>query len=281
MKKYHKILLDAYKNNYAIPQFNINNLEWTKYILEVCEEEKSPVFLGVSLGAAKYMGGFNVVRKMVDGLISDLNIKIPVILHLDHANNVESCMKAYNAGFDSIMIDASHLPLEENINITNKVRKYCKKALIEAETGKIGGSEDNISSENNYTTLNEASLFLKNCKIEMYAPALGSVHGIYKTKPNLKFNLMKEISLANKIPLVLHGGSGLSEKDLKNAIQNGVCKINFNTELQISWHEGIINFINNNKDIYDPRKIISSGESNIKKIIKKYIEVLGSKNKGE
>ena len=130
MKNYQKVLSNAFVNKYAIPHFNINNLEWAKYILEVCEEEKSPVFLGVSLGAAKYMGGFHVIRKMVDGLIMDLNIKVPVILHLDHANSVEACKEAYDAGFDSIMIDASRYSIEDNIKMTNEVINYCKNALI-------------------------------------------------------------------------------------------------------------------------------------------------------
>ncbi len=281
MKNYQKVLSNAFVNKYAIPHFNINNLEWAKYILEVCEEEKSPVFLGVSLGAAKYMGGFHVIRKMVDGLIMDLNIKVPVILHLDHANSVEACKEAYDAGFDSIMIDASRYSIEDNIKMTNEVINYCKNALIEAETGKIGGSEDNFTNEIYYTTFEEATNFLNHCAIDMYAPALGSVHGIYKSKPNINIDLMNKISSSNHIPLVLHGGSGLDDNILKESIKNGICKINFNTELQISWNKGVRSFINNNKDIYDPRKIISSGELNMKNTIRKYIEVLGSKNKGE
>ncbi len=280
MKLYSAMLLKAQNEHYAIPHFNINNLEWTKYILEECEANKSPVFLGVSLGAAKYMGGFDVIAGMVNGLIKDLNITIPVMLHLDHANNVEDCKKAYDAGFRSIMIDASRYSLEENIKMTKEVSEYCKDALIEAETGHIGGTEDNLTSEVYYTTIEDSRVFLNNTNIDMYAPALGSVHGIYKGEPKINTQRMQEISTTFNIPLVLHGGSGLPENILKECIKNGVCKINFNTELQLAWNKSVRDFINNNIAVYDPRKIISSGEESLKKQVKTYIGILGSKNKG-
>ena len=273
------ILLKAKNEKYAIPQFNINNLEWAKYILEVCEEEKSPVFLGVSSGAAKYMGGFNVVVGMVKGLIKDLNITVPVMLHLDHATTFELCKAAVDAGFDSIMYDGSKYDYEENIKVTNEVKKYLKGQLLEAEIGKIGGEEDGLASDIFFTTLNEAEDFISKTNIDMLAPALGSVHGIYKGKPNIKTDIMKEISDSTNMPLVLHGGSGIPEETLKDAVANGIVKANFNTELQLGWHEEVLKFIKENENVYDPRKVISSGEEGLKKVAREYIRILGSKGK--
>jgi len=274
-----EILLKAKKEHYAIPQFNINNLEWAKYILEVCEEEKSPVFLGVSTGAAKYMGGYKTVVNMVKGLISDLNITIPVMIHLDHSTEVEICKKAIDAGFDSIMFDGSKYPYDENIKLTNEVKKMLNGQLLEAEIGKIGGTEDEITSELYFTSLEEAEDFISKTSIDMLAPALGSVHGIYKGKPNIQTEIMGEISNKTNMPLVLHGGSGIPEETLKEAVKNGICKANFNTELQLAWHEGVLEFIKNNPDVYDPRKVISSGETKLKEVAKEYIRILGSKGK--
>jgi len=274
------VINKAKQEKYAIPQFNINNLEWTKYILEECEKEKSPVFLGVSTGAAKYMGGYNTVVNLVKGLLKDLNITIPVMIHLDHAKTYEDCIKAIDAGFDSIMIDASNLELEKNIEVTNRVKNYSTNQLIEAEIGKIGGSEDGITSNIYYTNSEEATTFTNKTNIDMLAPALGSVHGLYKGEPNINFEVMDEISISTNKPLVLHGGSGLSEEILRKAISCGIVKINFNTELQIAWHKAVKDFINTNKDVYDPRKVISSGEKAIKEVVSNYIRILGSKNKG-
>jgi len=275
------ILNKAKQEKYAIPQFNINNLEWAKYILEVCEEEKSPVFLGVSSGAAKYMGGFNVVVGMVNGLKKDLNISVPVILHLDHATTFELCKNAVDAGFDSIMFDGSKLSYEENIKITNDVKNYLNGQLLEAEIGKIGGEEDGIANEIYFTTLIEAEDFISKTSIDMLAPALGSVHGIYKGKPDIKIDIMKEIAEKTNMPLVLHGGSGIPEETLKEAVKSGICKANFNTELQIGWHEDVVKFIKENENVYDPRKVISSGEEGLKRVAREYIRILGSKGKAQ
>ena len=273
------LILTAKNEHFAIPQFNINNLEWAKYILEVCEEEKSPVFLGVSQGAAKYMGGFNTVVGMVNGLKKDLNITVPVILHLDHASTYELCTQAVDAGFDSIMFDGSKYNYEENISLTNKVKSYLNGQLFEVEIGKIGGQEDDIATEEYFTSLSEASDFINKTNIDMLAPALGSVHGIYKGEPNIKVDIMKEISDQTKMPLVLHGGSGIPEDTLKKCIENGIVKINFNTELQIEWSKNVRKFINENPSVYDPRKVISSGEEQLKNVVRRYINILESKDK--
>lgn len=274
-----EILLKAKNEKYAIPQFNINNLEWAKYILEVCEEKKSPVFLGVSSGAAKYMGGFNTIVGMVKGLIKDLNITIPVMLHLDHATTFDLCKSAADAGFDSIMYDGSKYDYEENIRITNEVKNYLGYQLLEAEIGKIGGEEDEIASELYFTSLEEVEDFISKTNIDMLAPALGSVHGIYKGEPDIKIDIMNEISSKTNMPLVLHGGSGIPEETLKKAVANGICKANFNTELQLGWHKEVVKFVENNKDVYDPRKVISSGEEGLKNVAREYIRILGSEGK--
>ena len=280
MKKNEEYLLKAYKNKYAIPQFNINNLEWTKWILEECQEQNSPVIIGVSTGAAKYMGGYKVVVALVRSLIDDLKITIPVIIHLDHAKTIEDCKSAYEAGFDSIMIDASAEEIEENIKKTNEVTAFAYDTLIEAEIGKIGGAEDSAEEKLVYTTASESQYFIGKTNIDMLAPSLGSVHGIYKGEPNINFEIMQEINESIQKPLVLHGGSGLSVSILQKGIQNGICKINFNTELQLAWNDAIRKFVTENTEVYDPRKIIEAGENALKNIVRERIEWLGSKNRG-
>ena len=274
------ILEKAKQNKYAIPQFNINNLEWAKYILEACEEEKSPVFLGVSTGAAKYMGGYNVVRKMIDGLIEDLNISIPVILHLDHGSSVDECKKAIDSDFDSIMIDVSKYDLETNIKMVQEVIDYSSGQLIEAELGTIGGTEDDIANEEHFTNVEEALKFTQNLKLDLFAPSLGSVHGLYKGKPNIQFERMEDIFNATKLPLVLHGGTGLDDDIIRKSISLGVCKININTEFQIAWSNAVREYLATNQNEYDPRKIISSGAMAIKQVAKDKINLFGSQNKG-
>lgn len=264
-----EILLEAKKNHYAVPHFNINNLEWTKYILEEMQEIGKPVILGVSEGAAKYMGGWYAVSSMVQGLLKDLNITIPVCLHVDHGSSFETCQKAIDAGFTSVMIDASRYPLEENIAITKQVVDYAhaKGVTVEAEIGHIGGTEDNVTSSATNARLDECIELVQKTKIDSLAPALGSVHGLYKGEPNLDFKTMKEISENLAIPLVLHGGTGIPDYQIQEAISCGINKININTELQIAWHDKVKAFVMNN-DIYDPRKVIGSGEAAIKAKVK-------------
>ena len=263
-----QMLLEAKEKKYAIPQFNMNNLEWTKTILEKCNEMNLPVILGVSEGAIKYMGGCNTVVGMVKGLIKDLNIQIPVCLHVDHGQSFELCKKAIDAGFTSVMIDASKYPLDENFKITKEVVDYAheKNVTVEAEVGHIGGTEDNITSNANNATL-EDCLEISKTGIDSLAPALGSVHGLYKGKPNLDFKTMKEINDNLEIPLVLHGGTGIPDNDIKKAIECGISKININTELQIAWHNDVVKFVKEFESVYDPRKVIGSGKNAMLKAI--------------
>ena len=270
-----EILLEAKKGHYAIPHFNINNLEWAKYILEEMEHLQKPVILGVSEGACKYMGGFDVIVGMVKGLIKDLNITIPVCLHVDHGTSFETCKKAIDAGFTSVMIDASKLPLEENIRVTKEVVDYAhsRGVTVEAEIGHIGGTEDNITSTSNNARLDECITLVKETNIDSLAPALGSVHGLYKGEPNLDFKTMKEISEHLEVPLVLHGGTGIPEYQIKEAISCGINKININTELQIAWHDAVSKFIAENPNAYDPRKVIGSGEKAIKEKLEEKVNL--------
>lgn len=276
---FNEMLQKAKKEHYAVPHFNINNLEWTKYILEECQELNVPVILGVSEGAAKYMGGFETIANMVKGLLNDLKITIPVCLHVDHGQSFETCKKAIDAGFTSVMIDASKKELDENIRITKEVVEYAhqKGVSVEAEVGHIGGTEDNITSEETNATLDECLAITNNTGIDALAPALGSVHGFYKGEPNLDFERMKLINETLSIPLVLHGGSGIPDDKIEKAIACGTSKINVNTELQVAWSEAVRRFLNENDKQYDPRKVIGSGEQAMKAKIREKVQLFKTK----
>ncbi len=274
MKKAYKVLLKAYQRKYAVPQFNINNLEWTKYILEACEELKSPVILGVSPKSAIYMGGYYTVRNLVDGLIKDLQISIPVILHLDHAKSYEEAEKAILARFDSVMIDVAKEEINQNILITNKTFKKAKGIMVEAEIGKI---ENNMDTDK--TDLESVLYFNKKAKFDLLAPAIGNYHGIKNIPPDIDLNLLKTIFGNIKKPLVLHGGTNLSAEVLKSSINLGVAKINFNTELQDAWAKALKTYLSLNPNEIDPRKIIGAGEIALKEVVKNKITILNSASK--
>ena len=276
---FNEMLQKAKEGHYAVPQFNINNLEWTKYILEKCNELKIPVILGVSEGATKYMGGFLVVSSMVKAMVESLKIEIPVCIHLDHGSSFESCKSAIDAGFTSVMIDGSKHELKENIEITKAVVNYAheREISVEAEVGHIGGTEDNVSSSILNATLEDCVELYKNTGIDSLAPALGSVHGFYKGEPNLDFKTMQEINNTLPIPLVLHGGTGIPEDKIKQAISCGISKININTDLQVVWSKAVREFLNTDEKVYDPRKVIGSGELAMKNQINKIVTIFGTK----
>lgn len=271
----------ARDGHYAVPHFNINNLEWTRFILEESEAMNSPLILGVSEGAKKYMGGFQTVSAMVKALIKDLNITIPVALHLDHGSSVESCKEAIDAGFTSVMFDGSKYSLEENLAMTKEVVAYAKlhDVSVEAEIGHIGGEEDGVADELAYAKVEDAVRLGLESGIDFLAPALGSVHGIYKGEPKLDFGRMKEIKEKTNLPLVLHGGSGIPDDMIRTGIDCGIAKLNINTELQIAWSKAVRTFLNENVSVYDPRKIIKAGEAAMKEIIKDKILLLGSNDR--
>lgn len=260
----------------AIPQFNINNLEWAKFILEECEIKKNPVILGVSESAIEYMGGYHVVVKMIEGLLQDLKITIPVVIHLDHGKSYEACLNAINAGFTSVMIDASNYELNKNIRITNSVVEYAHKrnVTVEGEIGFIGFA----TTEPIYTEVKNALKFVEETNVDALAPAVGSLHGLYINEPKINFERIKEIKEVTKVPIVLHGGTGIPDIILKKAIKTGISKVNINTALQVAWSKEVRTFLNENPDAYDPRKIIGSGKNSIKKVIDNYLEILNGAN---
>lgn len=266
------LLNKAKIKGYAIPQFNINNMEWAKYILEASNECQTDIILGVSESAIKYMGGVNTVVGIIKGLIKDLHITINVVLHLDHGKSFNICKECIDAGFTSVMIDASHMELDKNISLTNEVCNYAHQFNISVE-GELGAINTNIHSLN-ITNYEDITTYLKETSVDALAPALGSVHGLYKEIPNLDFDTMERVKNNFFTPLVLHGGTGISNKDIKKAIKSGITKINFNTELQIAWSTDVKKYINNNPNIYDPRTIISAGEKAIKEVVIQKIKLL-------
>ncbi len=269
------------KEGYAVGQFNINNLEFTQAILQAAEEEKSPVILGVSEGAAKYMGGFNTVVHMVKGLMEDYKTSVPVAIHLDHGSSFEKCKAAIDAGFTSVMIDASHHPFEENVEITSKVVEYAHahNVSVEAELGTVGGQEDDVVADGViYADPQECAELVKRTAIDCLAPALGSVHGPYKGEPNLGFKEMEEISQLADLPLVLHGGTGIPTHDIKRAISLGTAKINVNTENQISATKAIREYLTANEKQYDPRKYLTPARDAIKATVIGKMREFGSSN---
>jgi len=277
-----EMLKKAKSEGYAVGQFNVNNLEYAQAILQAAEEEKSPVILGVSEGAGRYMSGFKTVVKMVEGLLEDLKITVPVAIHLDHGSSFEKCKEAIDAGFTSVMIDASHHPFEENIETTSKVVEYAhsKGVSVEAELGVVGGQEDDVVADGViYADPKECEELVKRTGIDALAPALGSVHGPYKGEPNLGFKEMEEVRDATGVPLVLHGGTGIPTKDIQKAISLGTAKINVNTENQIESTKRIREILDADKEVYDPRKYLGPAREVIKATVIGKIGEFGSSGK--
>lgn len=275
------MLINAKAEGYAVGQFNINNLEFTQAILLAAQEENSPVILGVSEGAGKYMGGFISVVYMVKGLIESYNITVPVAIHLDHGSSFAKCKEAIDAGFTSVMIDASHHSFEENIKITSEVVEYAhaKGVSVEAELGTVGGEEDGVIGGIMYADPTECKQLVEATNIDCLAPALGSVHGPYKGEPNLGFKEMEEISQLADLPLVLHGGTGIPTKDIQRSISLGTAKINVNTENQISATKVIREVLANDTKVYDPRKYLAPARDAIKATVVGKMREFGSAQK--
>ncbi|MCI6716866.1 MAG: class II fructose-1,6-bisphosphate aldolase [Bacilli bacterium] len=277
------MLNKAKEGKYAVGQFNINNLEWTKTILETAQSNNSPVILGVSEGAGKYMGGFDVVVGMVKGLVKDLGITVDVAIHLDHGSSFESCKKAIDAGFTSVMIDGSHHPIDENIKMTKEVVDYAhaRGVSVEAEVGTVGGNEDGVIGGIKYADLNECVRLVKEADVDALAPALGSVHGPYQGEPVLGFVEMEAIGKATDKPLVLHGGTGIPDDKIRRAIACGTCKINVNTECQLAFNKLLREFVADEKNakVYDPRKILGPASKGIAAAVNEKINVFGTANK--
>ena len=280
-----EMLEKARAGKYAVGQFNINNLEWTKSILLTAQELNSPVILGVSEGAGKYMTGFKTVAAMVSAMIDELNITVPVALHLDHGT-YEGCYKCIKAGFSSIMFDGSHYPIEENIDKTKELVKiaHAMGLSLEAEVGSIGGEEDGVVGMGECADPNECKA-IADLGIDFLAAGIGNIHGKYPANwQGLNFEVLENVKNAvGDMPLVLHGGTGIPADMIKKAISLGVAKINVNTECQLSFAAATRKYVEEGKDLqgkgFDPRKLLAPGAEAIKATVKEKIELFGSVGK--
>ena len=280
-----EMLTKAKAGKYAVGQFNINNLEWTKAILLTAQELNSPVILGVSEGAGKYMCGYKTVVGMVNGMLEELNITVPVALHLDHGS-YEGAKACIEAGFSYIMFDGSHYPIEENVEKTKELVGICKeKGLsIEAEVGSIGGEEDGVIGAGECADPNECKM-VADLGVTMLAAGIGNIHGKYpKNWAGLSFETLAAVQeKTGTMPLVLHGGTGIPEDMIKKAISLGVSKINVNTECQLAFQEATRAYIEAGKDLegkgFDPRKLLAPGTEAIKATVKEKMELFGSVGK--
>ena len=280
-----EMLNKALEGKYAVGQFNINNLEWTKAILLTAQECNSPVILGVSEGAGKYMCGYKTVVGMVKGMIEELNITVPVALHLDHGT-FEGAKACINAGFSSIMFDGSHYPIAENIEKTTALVNTCDilGISLEAEVGSIGGEEDGVIGMGECADPNECKA-IADLGVTMLAAGIGNIHGKYPANwPGLSFETLAAVKeKVGNMPLVLHGGTGIPADMIKKAISLGVSKINVNTECQLAFQEATRKYIEDGKDLqgkgFDPRKLLAPGFEAIKATVKEKMELFGSINK--
>ncbi len=280
-----KMLKDAKAGKYAVGHFNINNLEWTKAILLTAQELNSPVILGVSEGAGKYMCGFKTVTAMVDAMVDELGITVPVALHLDHGS-YEGALKCIEAGFSSVMFDGSHYGIEENITKTKEIiaLAHSKGISVEAEVGAIGGEEDGVIGGGEVADPGECKM-IADLGVDMLAAGIGNIHGKYPANwKGLRFDVLANIQeLTGEMPLVLHGGTGIPADMIKEAISLGVSKINVNTECQLAFADATRKYIEAGKDLegkgFDPRKLLAPGFEAIKATVKEKMELFGSVNK--
>ena len=280
-----EMLQKAKAGKYAVGQFNINNLEWTKAILLTAQEMNSPVILGVSEGAGKYMAGYTTIVGMVNGMINELKITVPVALHLDHGS-YEGCLKCIEAGFSSVMFDGSHYPIDENVAKTTELVKICneKGLSLEAEVGSIGGEEDGVVGAGECADPDECKA-IADLGVTMLAAGIGNIHGKYPANwAGLSFETLAAVQeKTGEMPLVLHGGTGIPEDMIKKAISLGVAKINVNTECQLSFADATRKYIEAGKDLegkgFDPRKLLAPGFEAIKATVKEKMELFGSVNK--
>ncbi|MFQ9985005.1 MAG: class II fructose-1,6-bisphosphate aldolase [Lachnospiraceae bacterium] len=282
-----EMLQKAKAGHYAVGQFNINNLEWTKAVLLTAEELRSPVILGVSEGAGKYMTGFKTVAAMVKAMMEELHITVPVALHLDHGT-YEGCLKCVEAGFSSIMFDGSHDSIEENVKKTRELVQLCREhgMSLEAEVGSIGGEEDGVVGAGECADPKECKM-IADLGIDMLAAGIGNIHGKYPENwAGLSFETLDAIQqLTGDMPLVLHGGTGIPEDMIRKAIDLGVAKINVNTECQLSFAAATRTYIEAGKDLqgkgFDPRKLLLPGTEAIKQTVKEKMQLFGSVGKAE
>lgn len=282
-----EMLIKAKKEGYAIGHFNTNNLEWTRLILEVAEEQKSPVIIAASEGATRYIGGYKVVANLIKTLHEELKITVPVAIHLDHGS-YDGAVAAIKAGFTSVMYDGSALPFDENLKRTREIVDLAHKkgCSVEAEIGAIGGEEDGVSADGELADPNQAKLISK-VGIDFLAAGIGNIHGVYPSDwKGLNFDRLKEIEKsAGGIPIVLHGGTGIPKAQIKKAISLGVAKINVNTELQLAFAKATRKYIEDGKDKikkgFDPRKLLKPGVEAAKDVVREKMKMFGSVKKAK
>ena len=276
-----EMLKEAKENNYAVGQFNMNNFQWVQAILRAAEEENSPVIIASSDRIVDYLGGFELISSTVKKMVDELKITVPVVMHLDHGLSVESCKKAIDAGYSSVMFDGSTFPIEKNIELTKEVVEYAhvRGVSVEAEVGSVGGNEDGIIGGVKYADPHECVRLVNEANIDALAAALGSVHGPYQGEPKLGFAEMKKISELTDVPLVLHGGSGIPENQIKKSIELGHAKINVNTECNQAWANTVREILEKDKELYNPQSILVPGMDSIAEVVKEKMRLFGSSNK--
>ncbi|MBQ6448265.1 MAG: class II fructose-1,6-bisphosphate aldolase [Bacillus sp. (in: Bacteria)] len=272
------MLQRAKRGKYAVGQYNMNNFQWVQAILQAAEEEKAPVIVAASDRLVDYLGGFKTIVVGVKQLVKELNITVPVALHLDHGMSVDRCKMAIDAGFSSVMIDGSHYSIEENIMMTKEVVEYAKPkgVSVEAEVGTVGGMEDGLIGGIQYADPLECVRLVNEAGIDALAAALGSVHGPYQGEPVLGFAEMKQIADLTGVPLVLHGGSGIPDHQIKKAIELGHAKINVNTECLQAWAKAVRQVLVENPDVYDARFILTPGMEAVKETVRNKIREFGT-----
>ena len=275
-----ELMLDAQKNHYAIGAFNAENMEMVQAIIAAAEELRAPVIVQTTPGTLKYASPA-MFHAMVAAAASEATV--PVVMHLDHGRSYELAMKAFRAGYTSVMIDGSHHVFEENIEITKEVVRACHAAGIpvEAELGKVGGKEDDLDggNGNGYTVPSEAAEFVERTGVNSLAVAIGTAHGVYKGVPKLDLDRLAEIRKVVDIPLVLHGASGLSEEAVVESIKRGICKVNFATELRIAYTDGVKEFLAANPDAFDPKKYGKVAMEHVKEIVETRMKMCGCAGK--
>lgn len=279
-----EMLQQALEGKYAVGQFNLNNLEFTQAILQAAQQEQAPVILGVSEAYIPYMGGLPCIVGMVKSLIEHYGVTVPVALHLDHGTSYDLCIRAIHAGFTSVMIDVSHHSLEHNIEVTRQVTQaaHVLGVSVESELGRITGREDDLvvdEAEGMYAVAEDCVRLVRETGIDCLAPALGSVHGPYRGQPKLGFDRMAEIRTLTGLPLVLHGGSGLPDEEIRQAIACGTAKINVNTDNQIACTAAIRSFLNEHPEAYDPRNYLVPAREAIIASVRAKIQLFGSTGK--
>lgn len=276
----NELLPDARDKMIAVPQFNINGYQWIEAILNVVKETQDPVIIGVTDRNVERLGGYAYIVNLIKFMIKEKNINTLLVIHLDHGQDVENVKKAIEAGFSSVMFDGSHETLEINIKKTKEVVDFAQKykVSVEGEIGGIGGIEDGIIGGIKYADPSECLKLVKDTQLDALAPALGSVHGVYVGEPDLQFQTMKEINDELNIPLVLHGASGLSIEDINKAMEYGHSKINFNTELNQAWANGLRSVLEEDANAYDPKILLNAGLQGIESEIKRKLDICNRRN---